>query len=156
MENISNKAKFLKEEYTAILSSLDENTPGKWGKMNVRQMIEHMAEYVSIAGGKIEHQTVTAEEHLPRMQAFLASEKPFRENTSNSLMSDTPAPLKHATKQGAINELQDEIDHFFAVHEQETDRTTPNPFFGTLGFDQQVQLLYKHATHHLRQFGLDY
>ena len=28
-----------------------------------------------------------------------------------------------------------------------------NPIFGELDFNGNVQLLYKHALHHLRQFG---
>jgi hypothetical protein len=153
MENIIEKADFLKSQYTKILSNLDEAAPAKWGKMNVQQMIEHMSEYVRIANGKTPMEVLTAEDMLPRMQGFLASEKPMRENTPNSLMPDTPPAVRHATKQEAINELQTEIDHFFEVHEQEADRKTANPFFGTLDFDQQVQLLYKHGMHHLRQFG---
>ena len=121
--------------------------------MNVQQMIEHMSEYVRVASGRVSLETVTPEDKLHRMQGFLASEKQFPENTPNALMPDTPAPVRHATKQDAVNELQAEIDHFFKVHEQEAGRTTPNPFFGTLDFEQQVQLLYKHSTHHLRQFG---
>ena len=156
MENLQRKADFLRHEYTKVLLRLDADAPRKWGKMNVQQMIEHMSDYVRIANGKTKMQVVTPEDKLPRMQGFLASEKPFPENTPNVLMSDTPAPVKHATKQDAINELQSEIDHFFAVHEQDAGKITANPFFGDLGFDQQVQLLHKHATHHLRQFGLDY
>lgn len=156
MEKIEQKADFLKHKYTKVLSELDANTPGKWGKMNVQQMIEHMSEYIRVANGRVVLPNVTPEDKLPRMQGFLESEKPFPENTPNALMGDTPAPVKHTTKQEAVNELQGEIDHFFAVHENEADRKTPNPFFGTLDFDQQVQLLHKHSTHHLRQFGLDY
>jgi hypothetical protein len=80
----------------------------------------------------------------------------MRENTPNVLMPEMPTPVKHATKQEAIDELQAEIDHFFAVHAQEAGKITANPFFGHLDFDKQVKLLYKHATHHLRQFGLNY
>jgi len=123
--------------------------------MNVQQMIEHMSDYVRIASGKTPVATITPEEKLPRMQGFLASEKPFMENTPNSLMPDEPLPVKHATKEDAINELQQEIDHFFSVHEGEAGRRTANPFFGGLDFEQQVQLLHKHATHHLRQFGVE-
>jgi hypothetical protein len=156
MENLEQKAKFLKQEYTKILAGLDASAPGKWGKMNVQQMIEHMADYVRIASGKTPMTIVTPDENLPRMQGFLESEKPFRENTPNVLMPDTPEPVRHADKEAAIHELQQEIDHFFMAYERDGSRTTPNPFFGNLNFDQQVQLLYKHATHHLRQFGLDY
>ena len=31
---------------------------------------------------------------------------------------------------------------------------TTNPIFGDLDFAANVQLLHKHALHHLRQFGL--
>jgi len=30
-----------------------------------------------------------------------------------------------------------------------------NPFFGDLNFEQNVALLYKHAVHHLKQFGIE-
>ena len=156
MENIQQKARFLQKEYTQVLHDLDSNAPRKWGKMNVQQMIEHMSDYVRIANGRTHVEIVTPAEHLERMQGFLASEKPFRENTPNSLMPEEPAPARHATKDEAIAELQNEIDYFFEAFGKESGRTLNNPFFGVLGYEQQVQLLYKHATHHLRQFGMDY
>jgi len=155
MENQDQKIDFLKNRYVAILSGLDTATPGKWGKMNVRQMTEHMIDYVRIASGKTLMEIVTPADMLPKMQGFLASEKPFRENTPNSLMPEEPLPVKYATRQDALNELQAEIDHFFEVHGQDVSRVTPNPFFGNLVFSQQVQLLHKHAVHHLRQFGVE-
>ena len=156
MENIAQKAHFLKHEYTKVLAGLDVDASRKWGKMNVLQMIEHMSDYVRIASGRTPMTTVTPEDKLPRMQGFLASEKPFPENTPNALMPDEPTPAKHATKEDAINELQTELDHFFEVHGVDANKKTANPFFGTLDFEQQIQLLYKHSTHHLKQFGLDY
>jgi len=153
MENIQQKADFLKTQYTKVLTQLDADTPRKWGKMNVQQMIEHMSDYVRIASGKTHMDIVTEADRLPRMQGFLASEKQFPENTPNVLMPDTPIPVKHATKQDAVNELQNELDYFFSVYEQQPGKITANPFFGQLDFEQQVQLLYKHGTHHLRQFG---
>ena len=155
MENIQIKADFLRTEYITILARIAPDAPRLWGKMNVQQMIEHMSEYVAIASGKIEMKTVTPDEHLPRMQSFLASEKPFRENTPNALMSDEPPAVKHVSLDNAISELQQEIENFFSVYAIDPNKQTPNPFFGTLGFEQQVQLLHKHAMHHLRQFGIN-
>ncbi len=153
MENLQQKANFLRHDFTKILSQLDADAPRKWGKMNLQQMIEHFSDSMRNASGRLILKTLTPEENIPKMQAFLESEKPFKENTPNPHMPDTPGPLKHATKQEAINELQTEIDHFFAAYEKEAGKKVPNPFFGTLSFDQQVQLLHKHAMHHLRQFG---
>jgi len=154
MENLQQKANFLRHEYIPALQQLDENTTPLWGKMNVRQMIEHMADYVRIASGRTHMDIVTPGEHIPRMQTFLASEKPFRENTPNSLMADEPPLPRHATKELAIQELKEELEHFFLVYENEPGKVTNNPFFGALTFDLQVQLLHKHSTHHLRQFGV--
>ena len=155
MNNISQKANFLKYEYTALLDGLDINAPRKWGKMTVQQMIEHMAEYVRIANGKTQLEPVTPADRIPVMQGFLESEKPMRENTPNPLLPDVPPVARHTTKEAAIAELQCELDHFFAVHEKEAGRKTPNPFFGHLNYEQHVQLLHKHGTHHLRQFGVE-
>ncbi len=155
MENIKLKTVFLKNTYTTILETIDENEPQQWGKMNVRQMIEHMSDYVRIASGLTPMDVITPEDRLPKMQQFLMSEKPFPENTPNVLMSEIPSPLKHQTKKEAIIELRNELDYFFKAHEVDLNKETRNPFFGILNFEMQVQLLFKHATHHLRQFGID-
>ena len=155
MENIQGKADFLKNKYIPLLNTLDPRTPGKWGKMNVQQMIEHMSDYVRIANGKTPMSVVTEADKLPRMQGFLASEKPFPENTPNVLMPETPPPVKHLSVAEAIAELSDELETFFDVHNSDPAKTTANPFFGELAFEQQVQLLYKHSAHHLRQFGVE-
>ena len=143
----------MKNEFTETLAKLDADAQRQWGKMNVQQMIEHMTDSVKLASGKIPAEVVTPDEKIPAMQSFMESDKPFKENTRNALLPEEPIPVKNADKESAISELQQETDHFFKVHESDKERKTPNPFFGHLGFEQQVQLLYKHAMHHLKQFG---
>lgn len=155
MENIEAKKSWLKSEYTKRLAELSHDAERLWGKMNVQQMIEHMSDYVRIASGRTPMQVVTPEEHLPKMQGFLMSDKPFRENTPNALMPDTPPTARHADQQAAIQELQAEIDHFFDTYTKDKELKIANPFFGYLSFDMQVQLLHKHAWHHLKQFGMN-
>ncbi|MBS1584150.1 MAG: DinB family protein [Bacteroidetes bacterium] len=155
MEQLAEKAQFLKSEYAKKLDALDANAERKWGKMNVQQMIEHMSEYVRVGCGKDMLPLQTPEEHLPKYQEFLKTEKPFRENTPNSLMSDIPAKLKHSSKEAAIEELRAELNNFFETFKNEPDKKVINPFFGELNYDMSVQLLHKHAWHHLRQFGVD-
>ncbi|HEY4798055.1 MAG TPA: hydroxymethylglutaryl-CoA reductase, partial [Bacteroidia bacterium] len=72
----------------------------------------------------------------------------------NKLLPDEPEPFKNATMEGAIAELQKEIDDFFSVYAANTGLRVVNPFFGNLNYEEQVRLLYKHTTHHARQFGL--
>ena len=154
MENLAQKAHFLKNEYTNKLATLSPDTESLWGKMNVQQMIEHMSEYMRMGSGKQPQVLLTPEDRLHKMQAFLMSEKPFQENTPNVLLPDIPPPVNHATIQDALVELQTEIDHFFDSFANAPHKTVINPFFGGLNYEMSVQLLHKHAWHHLKQFGV--
>jgi hypothetical protein len=155
MENISGKAFFLRNEFVERLGNIDPAAKPLWGKMNVAQMIEHMSYSLRQANGRDSYTCLTPEENLPRMQAFLASEKPFRENTPNQLLPDIPEPPKKETVEAALEELKDEIEHFFKVFEEDPGKVITNPFFGDLDYSMWVQLLYKHAWHHLRQFNVN-
>ncbi len=151
------KENFLRTKLIPCLQRLDPSTPSKWGKMNVQQMIEHYAsDAVRNASGRLTFdKMVTPPENLGRMREFMMSDKPFKENTKNPLLGEEPAPLQYKTVQAAIGALQEELIYFFEVFEKDHTLITRNPFFGDLNFEQNVQLLYKHAIHHLRQFGAE-
>ena len=151
------KENFLRTKLVTCLQRLDPATPPGWGKMSVQQMIEHYAgDAVRNASGRLKiDKILTPPENLIRMREFLISDKLFKENTKNPLMDEEPAPLRYKTVQGAVGELQQELIYFFEAFEKNPDLVTRNPFFGDLNFEQSVQLLYKHALHHLRQFGVE-
>ena len=150
------KENFLRTKLVTCLQRLDPATPPNWGKMSVQQMIEHYAgDAVRNASGRLKMDKIlTPPENLERMREFMMSEKPFKENTSNPLMGEEPAPLRYQTVQAAIGALQQELIYFFEAFEKNPQLITRNPFFGDLNFEQSVQLLYKHALHHLKQFGV--
>jgi hypothetical protein len=117
--------------------------------------VEHFSDSVRIASGKTRYsEIVTPEAHLDKMRSFLVSDKPFRENTMNPLMPEVPAPVRNRSAEEAINELKSELADFFSSFEKAPIQVTRNPIFGDLNFEENVQLLYKHALHHLRQFGI--
>ena len=150
------KENFLRTKFIPVLQRLDPATPPRWGKMNVQQMIEHYAEMFRWANGKIKHEKVlTRPDHLQAFRDFMMSERLFKENTKNKLMGEKPDPVKHITVQAAIGELHEEIIHFFEVFEKDPEMKVRNPFFGDLNFDESIQLLHKHALHHLKQFGVE-
>ncbi len=150
------KENFLRTKLIGYLQRLDAATPAQWGKMNVQQMIEHYGrDAVRNASGRLKIEAIlTPPDNLEKMRVFLMSEKPFKENTKNLLMSEEPLPVRYKTVQGAIGALQQELIYFFEVFEKNTSLITRNPFFGDLDFEQNVQLLYKHAIHHLKQFAV--
>jgi hypothetical protein len=151
------KENFLRTKLVTYLQRLDPGTPSRWGKMSVQAMIEHFTEdALKNANGRLrfDKYAIPADQ-VSRMHDFMMSEKPFRKNTRNPLMGEEPAPLRHRTVQAAIGALQEELIHFFDVYEKNPSLVLRNPFFGDLNFEQNVQLLYKHAIHHLNQFGVE-
>jgi hypothetical protein len=155
MQTVSGKAAFLQNEYLPAIRSIAVGTTPLFGKMNVQQMIEHMADSIRLAYGRPELTTIlTPEEHLEKMRAFLASDKPFRENTPNAMLPDVPAAPRAAHVDASIEELQDAIEELFGVFAAQPDLEVLNPFFGVLDYEMTMHLLHKHALHHLRQFGV--
>ncbi|HMU45654.1 MAG TPA: hypothetical protein PKC72_04750 [Chitinophagaceae bacterium] len=151
------KENFLRTKFVPALQRLDPSTSPKWGKMSVQQMIEHIAmDAIPTASGRLKFdKVIVSPEHYEKLREFMLSEKHFRENTKNPLLNEEPAPLKYKTVQSAIGALQQELIYFFEAFEKDPNLVTKNPFFGDLNFEQNVHLLYKHAIHHLKQFGAE-
>jgi hypothetical protein len=151
------KENFLRTRFIRYLQQLDPATLPKWGKMNVQQMVEHFnIDAVRVASGKTKFaEILVSPAQLQKMHEFLVSDKPFKKELKNPLLAEEPASLRFNTVQAAIGSLHEELIYFFEVFEKDQGLTTRNPFYGDLNFEQNVQLLYKHALHHLRQFGIE-
>jgi hypothetical protein len=149
------KASFLRHRFLILLKQLPTDSAPRWGKFTLQQMIEHFTDAVRVASGqKVFTEVLTPPEQLPRMQAFLLSDKPFRENTASPLLSELPPPVVNPSVEAALEELAAAIAQFFRHFEAHPNATTRNPIFGDLNAEENVALLYKHALHHLRQFGI--
>ncbi len=150
----TSKEIFIKENFIPLLEKLKANDKGKWGVMNAQQMVEHFADAAKNANGKLELPLLNEGERLEKYREFLMSEEPFKENTKNSLIPPEGISLRNPDMQSAIHKLQKELNYFFEVFEKHPGLTTGNAFFGDLDYSMNVQLLHKHAMHHLKQFGL--
>ena len=148
------KIAFLKHQFIPLLHKLHSEDKGSWGVMNAQQMVEHFGDAVKNASGKLALPVLNEGDTLVKYREFLMSDSPFKEGTKNPLMSEEPAALRQPDMNAAIAKLQSELDNFFMVYEQDPSLKNNNPFFGELDFSGQVQLLHKHAMHHLKQFGL--
>lgn len=148
------KEKFLKEDFIELLKQLSDNEVGAWGVLSPQGMIEHMTDAFGNAYGKIHIPQHTPDAILPKVRAFVLSETPFKENTKNALMSETPAPLRNNSITEAIWELEKEIDAFMNYYKANPESIKLNPFFGEFNYEEWLHLLDKHAKHHLKQFNL--
>lgn len=151
---MNSKEQFFKEEYISLLQQLSDNEVGLWGVLTPQGMIEHMTDAFGNAQGRVQLPLQTPEAILPKMRAFALSESPFKENTKNALMSETPAPLRNNSITEAIWELEKEIKSFIDVYKENPNHKEMNPFFGEFNYEEWLHLLHKHATHHLKQFNL--
>jgi hypothetical protein len=149
------KENFLRTKLISHLQKLNTDTQPLWGMMNARQMIEHMIDVMMVANGKIKLPIVTPPEKLSRLREFMMSEKPFKENTKSPVLGEEPLPLKKQTKEAAIGKLQEELIYFFESFEKNPGMKTTHPVFGELDLEMNIQVLYKHSLHHLRQFGIN-
>ncbi len=152
MNNI--KEIFLKKDLVAMLKKLKADKKGNWGIMNAQQMVEHFADAVKNANGKLVLPLLNEGERLQKSREFLMSDESFKENIKNPLIPEEGFKLRKSDMESAINKLQKELDYFFEIFEKHPDIKTGNPFFGQLDYNMNVQLLHKHAMHHLKQFGL--
>ncbi|MEO0311483.1 MAG: hypothetical protein RIQ89_1140 [Bacteroidota bacterium] len=152
--DIELKSKFLNNEFVYLLEKLKGNEVPNWGKLNPIQMIEHFADAVNLAAGSYTGAIITPPEKLEAMRVFMLSDKDFKPNTPNKLMPEVPAPARSATVEEGILLLKAALINLGSYFESNPTALTINPFFGNLSYSDNIQLLHKHALHHLRQFGL--
>lgn len=148
------KLHFLKTEFPKLLQTLTPDAKGNWGVLNGIQMVEHMADSVKEATGKLHLIILTPEDRLEKVKEFALSDKDFKPNTQNIKMPTTPSPARNKTMQEAISEFENEVVDFLSYFENNKGGTLPNSFFGNLNFEEWTHLLSKHAKHHCKQFGL--
>jgi hypothetical protein len=147
--------RFLEIEAAIALRKLTPQTNSIFGKMNVLQMLEHLAEWISISSGELRYSLQTPASDLDKWKAFLMSEKEFRPNTPNSLISDIPKDATIVSVEEGADMVQLSIDKFFARFAGRENETELHPFFGPLNFDEWLVLNAKHIRHHMRQFGIE-
>ncbi|MEO6290411.1 MAG: hypothetical protein ABIO76_10840 [Ginsengibacter sp.] len=148
------KKEFLKNDFINLLKKLNGDEKGIWGIMNSQQMVEHFTDAVKNASGKLILPYLNEGERLQKSRDFLMTEEPFKENIKNPLIPGEGLPFRQPDITSAIDKLQQEFDYFFLTFSKNPKFKTGNAFFGDLDFRMNVQLLHKHAIHHLRQFGL--
>ena len=150
------KLDFIQHQFVLLLKDLPASAEGKWGKMNAQQMVEHVTGFFKVSSNRINFPLVSPSEHLPKLKAFLLSDKEFRENTKapTSVIGEEPMPVRTNNMEEAIEALQQSIDEFVEYFKGDDYKTTLHPVFGELNFEEWVLLHYKHVLHHGKQFGV--
>ena len=151
---MNNHQEFFQKDVPQLLNGLKASAQGKWGSMNVNQMIGHLQAGTMLMMSKRKVALEVPEEKLPRYKAFLMSDKSF--------MQGAPKPDLYLEYEKADFEAFDLAKEKLASLVLEFDKITQNdkgfwsfhPSFGMLDAEETRQLQFKHIRHHFQQFGL--
>jgi hypothetical protein len=138
-------------DVTSRLHSLSADSPALWGKMTVSQMVSHCATAQSVANGDMNVPRVFVGYLFGKLikPMALKDEAPMRKNSPTApayLVRGTPDFVAERDRFTAL------IDRFVAGGPSKVTRF-PHAFFGDMTPDEWGILMFKHADHHLRQFG---
>jgi hypothetical protein len=139
-----------REELISRIHKLQPGQPALWGKMNVFQMVRHGILCDDFLLGKIKVKRVFIGRIIGRalLKKVLKDDKPFRRNTPTApvlITLDYTGDFE-ADKQAWIEQVREYTN--YANH------SFVHPFFGPMTKEQVGLFAYKHADHHLRQFGV--
>jgi len=138
-----------RDAIVARIKTLNEDNTQQWGKMNIYQMLKHCTlsdemylgdktyprQFIGRIFGKIALKTLTKDD------------APMGKNAPTS---------KDFKVQQSAGDIAAERDKWTALIERYQNYNAPlftHWFFGDMTKEQVGQLAYKHADHHLRQFG---
>ncbi len=139
----------VREELINRVNALDLQSSAHWGKMDVFQMMKHCTLHEDMVLGKLKIKRVFIGYLLgpPLLKKILKNDKPFGKNAPTS-------PLLKTTKEsGDINQQKKEWIDRIEQYGNYGDGFI-HPFFGPMTREQVGLFAYKHADHHLRQFGV--
>jgi uncharacterized protein DUF1569 len=149
MKNIFNEA-----DRNEILQRIEKLTPESkplWGTMNVAQMFAHCASAAKMPTGEIATKRVGFPINIlgKLIKSKVLAEGPFRKN------SPTAAELKITDPK----EFDIEKTNFIRAvkklsTENAVEKNAVHPFFGSMTPEEWGRINYKHADHHLSQFGV--
>ena len=139
------------EQLQSMLQNLRTETMPRWGKMNARQMVEHLIENVQCTNGKIEFSfTGNLDEAIAAKQIWIYTD---REIPKNLFLGELPGAFAFEDIETAKCVLLEELALF---HQQfhKGKISEDHLGYGPLTY-QEWQIWHgKHFTHHFKQFGL--
>lgn len=146
MKSIFNVA--IRDELIQRIQSLKPGDSALWGKMTLYQMLRHCILWDEMVEGKKKYKQVFLGKLFGKMvlKKVLKNDAPLRKNT----------PTLPALKIVGSGDIALEKSNWIAHIQQYAQFSNTNlvhPFFGKMSKEEIGYMVYKHADHHLRQFG---
>jgi Protein of unknown function (DUF1569) len=141
------------ETYHIMLGRLEKLSPSSasvWGKMDVAQMMAHLAANLEMAMGE---KRVTRN-LIGRIFGSIAKRQTLTNGILRNSQTDPRVKISdrrefHTEQEG----LRIQLERFVQRGEAGITRQ-PHPFFGRMTANEWARLQYVHLDHHLKQFGV--
>ena len=135
----------------ARINSLTPESKAVWGKMNVAQMCKHCTLASDVAFGKIDLKINFLMKLLGKLlkkNVFYGGDMGKNSPTAKEFLITSEVELEKAKSEFITNFSR------FATEGKSSIKTMNHPFWGKMTYEDWDALMWKHADHHLRQFGV--
>ncbi len=134
------------------INQLTPETPAKWGKMNVAQMLAHCNVSYEMIYENIHPKPNPVLKFVLKLfvKGKVVTEKPYAHNSPTApafIISDAKQFEKERTR--LINHINQTLENGPAYFDGRESHS-----FGKLNVAEWNNMLYKHLDHHLSQFGV--
>jgi hypothetical protein len=138
-----------RREIDSRVARLSPDAAPLWGRMSAPQMIAHLTQAVLMATGELPVADRKTPLRFPPLKQFAVYLMPFPRGlpTAPELLARRPA----GDWAREVAELRGAVERF--VSHGRTASWARHPAFGALSAHAWGVLTYRHADHHLRQFG---
>jgi hypothetical protein len=143
----------LRNDLPHALAELDAASTPRWGSMSAQEMLEHLLWALELSTGRATVECSLPDAEIARALRFLYSDRPSPREFMNPALADGLPSLRYEDVDEARAALVRELTIFLDMPASE-DRLLTHPVFGPLDHEQWHRAHYKHARHHLLQFGL--
>jgi hypothetical protein len=120
--------------------------------MTAQEMVEHLWWAVAVSTGNTVVECTTPAELWPRFRKFLHDNRPTPHEFKNPALAAGVPALRYNGMTEARGALDIELERFLDGAYSPNSYT--HPIFGPIGHEDWHRAHYKHAVHHLLQFGL--
>lgn len=146
--------RFFREHLTDLLSELNADAPPRWGAMTAQQMVEHLQWGFELSTGQAAVECTVPPERRERYKAFLRDTTPMMHEFRNPALASGLPPLRHGSLDEARKALAASVTRFLDEERSAPGAVYTHPVFGPITVEEWGRAHFKHAYHHLLQFGL--
>ena len=136
------------------LAALGKDSQPFWGKMTAQQMVEHLVWGFELSTGRAQVECPVPEAQRERLKAFLYDNRPTPREFMNPALAAGVPSLRYGGLDLAQAALRVEVDQFIQQLSTTPGVIRMHPVFGPIGVEEWARAHFKHACHHLLQFGL--